>query len=122
MKSLARTERTLAIIFWMLVIQSAAGFLPSLYVWRWPSRLEMAFGLGLGLDLRDRILWDVFPLLHGARDAVCGRNRRAAHGFPEGSADRRRRLADLFGAAGHVHFAWRCADPCRQSLEPQSRR
>src|SRR5205807_9510819 len=37
MKSLTRTEKTLAIIFWMLVIQSAAGFLPSLYVWRWPS-------------------------------------------------------------------------------------
>jgi len=37
MKSLTRTERTIAIIFWMLVIQSAAGFFPSLYVWRWPS-------------------------------------------------------------------------------------
>ena len=37
MKSLTRTETTLAIIFWMLVIQSAAGFFPSLYVWRWPS-------------------------------------------------------------------------------------
>jgi drug/metabolite transporter (DMT)-like permease len=37
MKSLTRTEKTLAIIFWMLVIQAAAGFLPSLYVWRWPS-------------------------------------------------------------------------------------
>jgi drug/metabolite transporter (DMT)-like permease len=37
MKSLTRTEQTLAIIFWMLVIQSAAGFLPSLYVWQWPS-------------------------------------------------------------------------------------
>ncbi len=37
MKSLTRTEKTLAIIFWMLVIQGAAGFLPSLYVWRWPS-------------------------------------------------------------------------------------
>ncbi len=37
MKSLTRTEKTLAIIFWMLVIQSAAGFFPSLYVWRWPS-------------------------------------------------------------------------------------
>jgi drug/metabolite transporter (DMT)-like permease len=37
MKSLTRTEQTLAIIFWMLVIQSAAGFLPSLYVWKWPS-------------------------------------------------------------------------------------
>lgn len=37
MKSLTRTEMTLAIIFWMLVVQSAAGFFPSLYVWRWPS-------------------------------------------------------------------------------------
>ena len=37
MKSLTRTEKTLAIIFWMLVIQSVAGFLPSLYVWRWPT-------------------------------------------------------------------------------------
>jgi drug/metabolite transporter (DMT)-like permease len=37
MKSLTRTEKTVAIIFWMLVIQSAAGFLPALYVWQWPS-------------------------------------------------------------------------------------
>jgi drug/metabolite transporter (DMT)-like permease len=37
MKSLTRTESTLQIIFWMLVIQSAAGFFPSLYVWQWPS-------------------------------------------------------------------------------------
>lgn len=37
MKSLTRTEHTLTIIFWMLVIQSAAGFFPSLYVWIWPS-------------------------------------------------------------------------------------
>ena len=37
MKSLTRTESTLAIIFWMIVIQAAAGFFPSLYLWRWPS-------------------------------------------------------------------------------------
>jgi drug/metabolite transporter (DMT)-like permease len=37
MKSLTRTENTVAIIFWMLVIQSASGFVPSLYVWLWPS-------------------------------------------------------------------------------------
>ena len=36
-KSLTRTENTLAIIFWMLVVQSAAGFFPALYVWIWPS-------------------------------------------------------------------------------------
>jgi drug/metabolite transporter (DMT)-like permease len=42
MKSLTRTESTLAIIFWMLVIQSAVGFFPSLYVWKWPT--AYAFG------------------------------------------------------------------------------
>ena len=35
-KSLTRTEQALAIIFWMLVVQSAAGFFPALYVWTWP--------------------------------------------------------------------------------------
>jgi drug/metabolite transporter (DMT)-like permease len=37
MKSLTRTETTIAIIFWMMAIQTVAGFLPSLYVWKWPS-------------------------------------------------------------------------------------
>jgi drug/metabolite transporter (DMT)-like permease len=37
MKSLTRTENALAIIFWMLVIQGAAGFFPALYVWIWPT-------------------------------------------------------------------------------------
>ncbi len=36
-KSLTRTESTLTIIFWMLVIQSAAGLFPALSVWIWPS-------------------------------------------------------------------------------------
>jgi drug/metabolite transporter (DMT)-like permease len=36
MKSLTRTENTVAIVFWMLVIQSVAGFFPTLYVWTWP--------------------------------------------------------------------------------------
>ncbi|MGB8397782.1 DMT family transporter [Bradyrhizobium sp.] len=35
-KSLTRTEQTLAILFWMLVVQSAAGFFPALYAWTWP--------------------------------------------------------------------------------------
>jgi drug/metabolite transporter (DMT)-like permease len=37
LKSLTRTESSVAIIFWMIVIQGAAGFFPSLYVWIWPS-------------------------------------------------------------------------------------
>jgi drug/metabolite transporter (DMT)-like permease len=36
-KSLTRTEPTVSIIFWMLVVQFAAGLLPTLYVWTWPS-------------------------------------------------------------------------------------
>ncbi|MGH6860890.1 MAG: DMT family transporter [Phyllobacterium sp.] len=36
-KSLTRTESVVRIIFWMLVIQSAIGLLPALYVWQWPS-------------------------------------------------------------------------------------
>jgi drug/metabolite transporter (DMT)-like permease len=36
MKSLTRTENTVSIVFWMLVIQSTAGFFPTLYVWTWP--------------------------------------------------------------------------------------
>jgi drug/metabolite transporter (DMT)-like permease len=37
MKSLTRTEQTVAIIFWMLVVQSAAGFFPAIELWRRPS-------------------------------------------------------------------------------------
>ncbi len=36
-KSLTRTEPTVSIIFWMLVVQFSAGLLPTLYVWTWPS-------------------------------------------------------------------------------------
>jgi drug/metabolite transporter (DMT)-like permease len=36
-KLLTRTEHTLAIIFWMLVVQSTAGLVPTLFVWTWPS-------------------------------------------------------------------------------------
>ena len=36
-KSLTRTETALAVIFWMLVVQSVAGLLPTLYLWTWPS-------------------------------------------------------------------------------------
>jgi len=37
LKSLTRTESTVAIIFWMLVIQSVAGLVPTIYAWVWPS-------------------------------------------------------------------------------------
>ncbi|MDB5367685.1 MAG: multidrug transporter permease [Rhodospirillales bacterium] len=36
-KLLTRTDSAVAIIFWMIVVQTALGLLPALYVWRWPS-------------------------------------------------------------------------------------
>ena len=36
-KSLTRTDSVVRIIFWMLIIQSALGLIPALYVWRTPS-------------------------------------------------------------------------------------
>jgi drug/metabolite transporter (DMT)-like permease len=42
-KFLTRTEKTLSIIFWMLVIQSVAGFVPTLFVWVWPSAYTWAW-------------------------------------------------------------------------------
>lgn len=36
-KSLTRTEHPVAIIFWMLVLQSLLGLVPALAVWQWPS-------------------------------------------------------------------------------------
>jgi drug/metabolite transporter (DMT)-like permease len=36
-KSLTRTDSALTVLFWMLVVQSTAGLLPTLYLWSWPS-------------------------------------------------------------------------------------
>jgi drug/metabolite transporter (DMT)-like permease len=44
-KSLTRTEQTLAIIFWMLAVQAAASLLPALYVWTWPSLATWGWGI-----------------------------------------------------------------------------
>ena len=36
-KVLTRTESTVAIVFWMLVVQSVLGLLPAVHAWHWPS-------------------------------------------------------------------------------------
>ncbi len=36
-KSLTRSDSAVAIIFWMLVVQSLLGAVPAVMVWRWPS-------------------------------------------------------------------------------------
>ena len=47
-KALTRTESTITIIFWMMVIQSAVGLVPGLLVWRWPSSYVWAWLLVIG--------------------------------------------------------------------------
>ncbi len=42
-KSLTRTDGVIAILFWMLLIQSIIGLLPALDVWRWPSAYVWAW-------------------------------------------------------------------------------
>lgn len=42
-KSLTRTESALSILFWMIVVQSVAGLVPTLFVWTWPSAYVWAW-------------------------------------------------------------------------------
>lgn len=45
MKSLTRTEQTVTIIFYMLVVQTAGSLVPALYAWQWPSLMAWGWGL-----------------------------------------------------------------------------
>ena len=113
-KSLTRTEQTLAIIFWMLADADGGRIFPC------ALRLDLAAGLHLGLGRRDRVLRHLLSLLHGARDAACRCDGGDPDGFPARSPNRNHGLADLFGTAGPVHGAGRRADPGRQSAEPET--
>jgi drug/metabolite transporter (DMT)-like permease len=48
-KALTRTESALSVIFWMIVIQAVAGFLPTLYVWTWPSAYVWFWVIVIGI-------------------------------------------------------------------------
>ena len=48
-KSLTRTETALQVIFWMLVVQSTAGLLPTLYLWTWPSAHGWGWMIVIGI-------------------------------------------------------------------------
>ena len=50
MKSLTRTETTVAIVFWMLVVQSVAGAFPTLFVWVWPSAWVWACAIAVAFS------------------------------------------------------------------------
>jgi len=49
MKSLTRTEATVAIVFWMMAVQVVAGALPTLYVWVWPSPYIWACAIAVAI-------------------------------------------------------------------------
>ena len=113
-KSLTRTENTLAIIFWMLVVQSLAGFFPAIYVWVWPS----AWAWGWIVVIAFCGTFSHYCMARAI--AVCRCDGGDPDGLPPGSVVGRGGLADLFGAARHVHRAGRGADSHRQSVEPQN--
>ena len=47
-KALTRTDRVVAIIFWMMLIQSVMGLVPGLSVWQWPSAHAWAWIFVIG--------------------------------------------------------------------------
>ena len=49
MKSLTRTEATVAIVFWMMAIQVVVGALPALHVWVWPSAYGWACAIAVAI-------------------------------------------------------------------------
>jgi drug/metabolite transporter (DMT)-like permease len=49
MKSLTRTEATVAIVFWMLAVQVVAGAVPTLYVWVWPTPYVWACAIAVAV-------------------------------------------------------------------------
>ena len=49
MKSLTRTETTVAIVFWMMAVQVVAGALPTLYVWVWPTPYVWACAIAIAI-------------------------------------------------------------------------
>jgi len=48
-KSLTRTESALAVIFWMLVVQSTAGLAPTFYLWTWPTAHGWTWMIVIGI-------------------------------------------------------------------------
>jgi drug/metabolite transporter (DMT)-like permease len=49
MKSLTRTEATVAIVFWMLAVQVVAGAFPTLCVWVWPTPYVWACAIAVAI-------------------------------------------------------------------------
>ena len=114
MKSLTRTEKTVAIIFWMLVVQSAAGLLPALYVWQWPSAHTWGWIVVIAFCGTFSHYCMARAMLHADATVVLPMD------FLRVPLTATLGWLIVFGAAGHVHRARRDADPDRQSPEPET--
>ncbi len=113
-KSLTRTEGTLSIIFWMIVVQSVAGLIPTLLVWTWPSATTWGWIVVIAICGTFSHFCMVRAML------LCGCDYRDTDGFPARPADRDRRLADLWRAAGCTDGAGSRADPDRQPAQSET--
>ena len=47
-KALTRTDRVIAILFWMVMIQSVLGLVPAVLFWQWPSAVSWGWLMVIG--------------------------------------------------------------------------
>ena len=116
MKSLTRTETAVAIVFWMLAIQTVAGFFPSLYVWKWPSQYAWWCAVVIAFSGTFSHICMARAMLYADATVILPMDflrvpLTAAAGW-----------LNLFGTAGWFYRAWRGAHPDRQSPEPETSR
>ena len=115
-KSLTRTDSVVAIIFWMLIIQSVIGLVPAIAVWRTPAPELWPWIFLVYLHRH------VVAFLHGARAVLHRRDRGDADGLPAAAAVGADRLPALQRADRHLHRRRRRADPRREPLQHPTQR
>ena len=109
-KALTRTDRVVAILFWMMAIQSAMGLAPALYVWQAPSLYVWGWILVIAFC-------GTYSHYCMTRAASCRCHDRGADGLLAGAAGGGRRLAGLCRAGRSVDGAGRGADPRGQPAQ-----
>ena len=115
-KSLTRTESAVAVMFWMVVIQSAIGLLPAIAVWRWPSAVTWAWVVLIAFCGTFSHYCMTRALRHA--DATAG----GADGLPSRSAECAGRVAGLYREHRPADGGRRRPDPGRQHAQPEERR
>ena len=114
-KSLTRTEQTVAIIFYMLAVQTAGALLPALYVWQWPSLTVWGWAIVVAFCGTFSHYCMARALLYADASVVVPMD------FLAGSTHRPDGLVALFGTTGRLHRARRGVDPGRQFPQSEAR-